>query len=458
MNLKREQEYTFSAHLTDNTKEVDIYLGLDYYIGKTENQKITFTVNRVVPSRTLIVDTGSAGNIIDKVKLEKGSKATDWTTAPEDDKEYVNSQITISAEGIRAEVTSEINGKFSYVDQRVDSLTSVVATKASSTRVTQLANSYAIQYLNSTGSMVSQINLNNKGVNIDGKNITLNGDTNVQGNFEVSGNMISGGEIRGVTINVGSGAFKVTPDGTMTAGGGGFRVPPDADGVFNVFSPRDSVGGSGYGARWKMSNAHYIYQDGNAVAFYQSGLSYMFRKGSITNTAGNLSVGTSSGNLTLDPGSSKVWVSGMLGPYSNGGYDLGESGYKWNNLHVNTVNGQAINELSDARLKKDIQDIPAELMKYFEEVKPKLYKMNEQYQFGYIAQDVERALFRYASEVYGVDSARRNKETFNMFGQSENYLSLAYRQVNAIKDAEKDKKISELEQRIVNLEMKGEII
>lgn len=448
--LKREQEYTLSVHLTNDNYEVDAYVGLDYYIGRTKNQKITFTVDRVIPERTLIIDTGSAGDIVDKVKLEKGSKATDWTTAPEDDKEYVHSQITIESDRIRTDVSTEIGDKFSYVDQRVDSLTSVVATKASSTRVTQLANSYAIQYLNSTGNMVSQINLNRKGVNIDGKNITLNGETNVQGNFKVSGNMVSGGEIRGVEINVGSGSFVVDSEGKMTAGNGGFWVPPNADGVFNEFARKDSTGGSGYGARWKRDNANYIYQDTSSIAFYQGGQSFRFSDNKIYSQKGYLDIYSTGGqSITLNSSSGTNFSNGNFRPTSHNSYWLGQTSARWQGLFLSWG---SVNESSDARLKDDIQNIPEELIEIFKEVKPKMYTMGGLKQFGYIAQDVERALFKYATQTYGIETARRNKEMFNIVGKDDSYLSLVYRQVGTIKDAEKDSRINKLEQRLVEVE------
>lgn len=118
--LKRGQEYTLSVELTDNSHEIEAYMGPDYYIGKTENQVITFIMDEIVPERTLMIEFEASEDIVSRIKLEKGSKATDWTSAPEDDKEYVDSQITISNNLIKTEIGNDMDTRFSEVSQTID--------------------------------------------------------------------------------------------------------------------------------------------------------------------------------------------------------------------------------------------------------------------------------------------------------------------------------------------------
>ena len=386
--LKRGQEYTFSVETSLPNAEVDVYIGLDYFIGRTVGQKITFEISRVVTSRNLIVDTGSRGNIIERVKLEKGSKATDWTPAPEDDREYINSQIEISAESIKSTVSSDVNSKFSYVNQRVDSITSVVAGKASSTRVSQLENSWAVRYLNDRDDVVSEINLSEDGVYVSGDFITSG---------TITGNtVIAKGSSRGIELS---------RYGQMHF----YRGSVKAGSIFAEESPE------GGGSDLYIKTAKRLRTNGIAA------------------TDGIRPDSDDYGNTNND----KLW--------------LGNLGNRWHKL---VLGSGGIDESSDARLKSDIQNIPDELVDYFKDIHPKMYKMSGNTQFGYIAQEVEGALFKYANKTYGTDIARKNKEVFNIVSQDESYLGLVYKQVSAIKDAQHEKEIEDLKQKVNLLESK----
>lgn len=406
--LRNGQEYTFQAIGNVSGKSIDLYLGLDYYLGALVDGKLTFAINRITHDMTIKVDTKTSGATIEKVKLERGKKATGWTRAPEDlDEEFksVRSEIEVSAEGIKSSVSDEISSAFSIVDQRVDSLRSVVNGKASSTRVYQLENSWSVRYLNSSGDMVSRINVNSKGVNIDGKNISLNGDTNVQGSFKVTGDMVSGGSITGTDI-IARGytrGIELSRYGQMS-----FKMDNSLAGtIFAEHSP-----------------------EGKSTDLYIKTATRL-RTNSIAAT----------GDIRPD---SDDW-----GNTNNDKLHLGNRGNRW---HALMLGSGGIDESSDSRLKRDIKEIPLELVKYFEDVKPKTYTMQGKKQFGYIAQDVERALFKYTTEKYSLSVARENKEDFNIISKDESYLGLVYRQVTAIKDAEKDMKIKELEDRVGALE------
>ena len=404
--LKRGQEYTFSVETSLPNAEVDVYIGLDYFIGRTVGQKITFEISRVVTSRNLIVDTGSRGNIIERVKLEKGSKATDWTPAPEDDREYINSQIEISAESIKSTVSSDVNSKFSYVNQRVDSITSVVAGKASSTRVSQLENSWAVRYLNNRDEVVSEINLSKDGVLVSGSDITLNGYTTVKDDFNVKGRIdgvgiTSRGLYNGITL---------TSDGEI------------------VFTRRNTVGGFDREIGWIYPRPS-PESANNTDLYIRTGT--RLRTNSIASTGDIRPDSDDYGNTNND----KLW--------------LGNKGNRW---HTLMLGSGGIDESSDIRLKKDIRDIPPALIEEFKNVFPREFMMNERMQFGYIAQEVESALFRYVTKEYGVEEARKNEAIFNMISKDESYLGLVYRQVEAIKTAEQMQEIRELKSRVEVLE------
>lgn len=85
------------------------------------------------------------------------------------------SQFTQTAEGIVSRVASTESG-VARLDGRANFVES--ALNATKTEVSQLAGSWAVRNLRSTGEIVNQINLNNDGlVRIQGKKIRLTGDT-----------------------------------------------------------------------------------------------------------------------------------------------------------------------------------------------------------------------------------------------------------------------------------------
>lgn len=114
---------------------------------------------------------------IRKLKLEKGTKATDWTPAPED-------MATVTA--------------LTEVKATVDSLTMTVADKADKTTVTQLANQWqqttdlanghtsqisslgdAINLRVEKDDIINQININEQGVLIAGEKVHITGLTTI---------------------------------------------------------------------------------------------------------------------------------------------------------------------------------------------------------------------------------------------------------------------------------------
>lgn len=567
--LKRGEDYTLSVQLKGVIGEVEAYLGPNYYIGSTENQKLTFTMSEIIPERTLIINPLTEGVDVDKIQLERGTIATDWGLAPEDEVEYIDSRITIEAGKISTKISNDIDSRFSEISHTIegfeanirddvqglsnqvsatageirsklsktdfngntiaseitrtpyaleviansidltgkvtfnsfdsgtkrdlqgairdaDSAISVAASAnsvASSARNTaNSANSTASTAVSVAANASSRADRANDVIGgwtyrntteIDGGAIrtgTVTAD-DLRANRSLYGMSISGGSINigngsftvgsGGNLSMSSNRFAVDQLGNMTAARGGFSVPWNADGVYNRFNARTSDG-TGYGSRWKFTDAYYIYQDSNSVAFYQSGQNFRFERRSMSSVqSGQFDINSSGGNISLNPGNGNVYVTGNLRPTYNRGGWLGQTSLRWDGL---MLSWGSVNESSDSRLKEDIQNIPDELVEFFKDVKPKTYVMGGMRQFGYIAQDVERALFRYATSEYGIEAARRNKEVFNIVGQDESYLSLVYRQVTAIKDAQQDKVnkenveiIKSLEERVSKLENKGVI-
>ncbi len=109
------------------------------------------------------------------------------------------------------------------------------------------------------------------------------------------------------------------------------------------------------------------------------------------------------------------------------------------------------NIASDIRLKSSIQNIPNELLGELKEIKPKMYQQGEKWHFGYIAQDVERALYKYALKKVGWEKARDYVKEFELLYKNESYLSLIYAEIAVLKEAEMQARIDELESKVEQL-------
>ena len=137
---------------------------------------------------------------IKEFKLEKGNKPTAWSPAPED-------MATLT--------------QYTEVKQLADRISSTVYDSSTglTTKVNQLANSYAITALNSAGDILASLNLNanTSTAEINAKLIRLNGSTKMDDAFvnklvanniitnkikatEISGDYIKGGTIDGTIV------------------------------------------------------------------------------------------------------------------------------------------------------------------------------------------------------------------------------------------------------------------
>ncbi|KDA50948.1 Phage hyaluronidase [Leuconostoc mesenteroides subsp. cremoris T26] len=123
------------------------------------------------------------GNItITNLKLESGNTATDWTPAPED-VQYDIAQIKQTADSISYFVRDS-SGNISSDFQTALSKTSIITGSTLATSIKkQTATQISSALTDNNGKIISLINQDSSGVQIAGKNIVLNGDTKVDGNF-----------------------------------------------------------------------------------------------------------------------------------------------------------------------------------------------------------------------------------------------------------------------------------
>jgi hypothetical protein len=140
---------------------------------------------------------------------------------------------------------------------------------------------------------------------------------------------------------------------------------------------------------------------------------------------------------------------GVITPAGGTALDwIGTSSQRWNNIYL--VNQPDVS--SDVRQKSLIQDIPKDLLSYLKEIKPKMYRQNDKWHFGYIAQDVERAIYKYALNKVGFKDAWDLVKEFAFLAKDESYMSLLYGEIAVLKEKEMQNRINELEERIFKLE------
>ncbi len=138
----------------------------------------------------------------------------------------------------------------------------------------------------------------------------------------------------------------------------------------------------------------------------------------------------------------------IISPLRSTYAQLGSSSNRWANIYLATQP----NVSSDIRKKSLIQEIPKDLIYYLKEIKPKMYLQNDKWHFGYIAQDVERALYKYALKTVGFKKAWEFVKKHAVLYKDESYLSLLYGEIAVLKEEETRKEIEGLEDRIARLE------
>ena len=113
------------------------------------------------------------------------------------------------------------------------------------------------------------------------------------------------------------------------------------------------------------------------------------------------------------------------------------------------------NVSSDKRLKDNILDVDEKLIDIIgSTVKPKSFTLKDsnKIHFGYIAQDVENALYKYTLSKYGLNKAKEEASKFEVLSKDTEYLSLLYGELAVIIDAYNRRRMDKLEERILTLE------
>ncbi|HEM5176398.1 TPA: phage tail protein [Streptococcus suis] len=233
IQVRAGEVYTFSAYVASNlaSDSAEIYIHLNNY--RTEQMAVvdnyyrqfnmTATFQRVSITFKVITDGYIAPRIersdlngilyFAGMKLERGTIATDWSPAPEDQQSYADTKI--------AEYKNTVDGRFATIQASVDSKANQVDFQAvketaqlyeriigstetgikdkvarmvmadslfltevkdrisgTATQVSQLSNSWAVQNLTGAGTVLNQINLLANGTNrIDGRLTHITGQT-----------------------------------------------------------------------------------------------------------------------------------------------------------------------------------------------------------------------------------------------------------------------------------------
>ena len=129
---------------------------------------------------------GRGWKVVDNVKLEIGSKATDYSVAPNDTTLSI-SQVSQKADSI-SNFVRDSSGNISSNFQTALSKTSIITGSTLATSIqTQTSSQISSAITNNNGKIISLINQDSSGVQIAGKNIVLDGDTTVTGDFYAKG-------------------------------------------------------------------------------------------------------------------------------------------------------------------------------------------------------------------------------------------------------------------------------
>ena len=190
------QQYTFSLWLMSEANATLSVSGETFVSTNAWNKYfVTFTAS----STDLRFNFGGSGNYyMYHPQLEVGSKPTDWTPAPEDQTEEMESRFTVESDKVQAQ--------FTIVTESINDLGEVVKEKYSKTIV---ENEHGISITDSNG--VYEIQLDN----VEGVTIRKNGEIRsqlVDDNF-YTGNMV-------VEVNeraqLGNFAFIPRSDGSLS--------------------------------------------------------------------------------------------------------------------------------------------------------------------------------------------------------------------------------------------------
>lgn len=337
-------------------------------------------------------------------------------------------------------------------------------TSGYSTRFYQIENSFSMS-ITDRDRIVTEINASDKGVYVKGKYITLDSDVDVAGDFTIQGsavvgeldaNIITTGTLNAGRINVINFNADSISTGTLKAhlinAVGGWSVSQylysSTPYGYTTLKPGGEVAiGIGSPTHDSTTNANLQIWHSGRIRFGNS-------SSAIERDMGNSSLNlTGHTDINLMP-SADVTVMGALRPRTQGtGDTLGTTSYRWRKIYATS---DSWDTGSDIRYKRDITDMPDTFYEVFsKEVEPKRFEENGHTQFGYLAQDVERALFKYGSSLPENTSLKDINEYVSSFGllsKGESYMSLVYPQVAVIKEQALQQQVDTLSDKIRLLE------
>lgn len=261
-------------------------------------------------------------------------------------------------------------------------------------------------------------------------------DLTTEGRTEINGGNITTGEISANRINFdGAKGSNVDLSGKITASSGkigGYTISGNNLVGNNVTLGQNEISIGGSHLRNSNFQNGMVEVDGN-------GFDILGRDGfaTIIRLRGNI--------LVNNFGSSTShWLQNIRAiSASSDAVDIGNSDRRFNSIYLKNQP----NVSSDIRQKHSIQDIPKDLIDEIIKVEPKMYLQHKTWHFGYIAQDIERALYKWATREFGKD-AKYYVDKFAFLHKDESYLSLLYGEIAVLKEKAMSERIDKLENEL----------
>ncbi|MGO1301510.1 MAG: phage tail spike protein [Leuconostoc mesenteroides] len=153
--------------------------------------------------KTLVMYFDTTDSLLDVYiklpKLETGNIPTDWTPAPEDTATAL-AQVKHTADSI-SNFVRDSSGNISSDFQTALSKTSIITGSALATSIqNQTSSQISSALIDNNGKIISLINQDSSGVQIAGKNIVLDGNTTVNGDFYAKGGNFTNLNASNITV------------------------------------------------------------------------------------------------------------------------------------------------------------------------------------------------------------------------------------------------------------------
>ena len=374
---------------------------------------------------------------------------------------YTQSIADVNAKAEYAKALSEQTAEgFAQTVQLVETLDDRVA--SSESKLTQNANEIATKV--SKNKVISEINQSAETVGIKANKVELEGYTSINKHFKVlpngdveftnatgnnmtiTGNLTAG-RIAGLNFNNNNITF---PNGKLLLNSQRNAIQFKGSAGDNYLGVLEGAGLGGVGG---MS----LRMDGGQTLGIYSGQ----YKTSIMNlheidNASNYGAPFSIDSHKIDLNGDVTIGRNLLSSGSSGGItswgNIGSSSNRWRRIYLQNQP----NVSSDVKFKKMIETISDDLIDVVKDIKPKQYHTvyDDKIHFGYIAQDVEKALYNHAVQVYGKEKAETIVKDFALLSKDEHYLSLLYGEIQVLKDAYYQREFKKLQNQINKLNKK----